>query len=438
MSMFSEMGGSPGYLKASFQGSQGSGKTYTAVELACGAYQHFKLDGPIACIDTEGGLSYRRRRIQELTGEIPIALNTRDFKQVMQGVRELEERGTKMVIIDSVTHLWNGLMESYKAGLAERFHKPIERVRLTIGDIGQLKDQWAPFAKWFISSRMHIIVCGRLGYDWGHIEDDQGNKELAKLGTKMKAEGEFGYESSLACEMELVQSGDPRFEDAVREGLVDGKRVKRVVLGTIIKDREDLIMGQQAFMPNYDFFAPVVRALDPARHVDVSAEVEAMDMRGDEADSYRRQKQIVLELLENDLVRTFPGSTGKDRTAKLNWLDAVAGTTSWAEITARSVNQLRELVDAMRLPLAGIRRGELELDAAIKLAQKALGPDDNALEQMDDLLGGSTPTSEPIPEEKPKKTVKKRSKKNPSKEQTDGSEAETVVQGVLPIADDEG
>src|SRR4051812_45755831 len=69
----------PGYLKATFQGPQGSGKTRTAVELATKTHEFFRSTKPIAFYDTESGSDYIADLIAERTGKKPLRVKTRAF-----------------------------------------------------------------------------------------------------------------------------------------------------------------------------------------------------------------------------------------------------------------------------------------------------------------------------------------------------------------------
>ena len=78
----------PGYVKASFQGPQGSGKSRTAVELAITVHKLFKSTKPVAFFDTEGGSDYLRKKIEKDTGLKPIRVKTRSFSQLLEAAKE--------------------------------------------------------------------------------------------------------------------------------------------------------------------------------------------------------------------------------------------------------------------------------------------------------------------------------------------------------------
>ena len=80
--------------------------------------------------------------------------------------------------------------------------KAKKRTRLQFDDWGYLKGEWRKFTDLFINSNLHIILCGRAGYEYDYFEDEAGKKQLEKTDIKMKAEGEMGYEPSLLVLME--------------------------------------------------------------------------------------------------------------------------------------------------------------------------------------------------------------------------------------------
>ena len=50
----------------------------------------------------------------------------------------------------------------------------------------------------YLNSPLHIVLCGRAGFDWdfNETEGDDGSikKELVKTGVKMRVESQFGFE----------------------------------------------------------------------------------------------------------------------------------------------------------------------------------------------------------------------------------------------------
>jgi hypothetical protein len=134
-----------------------------------------------------------------------------------------------VLIIDSISHFWKELCETYQTRKAEQYNR--STYKLQFQDWGYLKTEWAKFTDMFVNSPLHIILCGRAGYEYDYFEED-GKKELEKTGVKMKAEGEMGYEPSLLVHMER------------RQQLESGSVVKTWREATVLKDRSTKLDGK--------------------------------------------------------------------------------------------------------------------------------------------------------------------------------------------------
>jgi hypothetical protein len=51
-------------------------------------------------------------------------------------------------------------------------------------------------------------MCGRAGDDLEQYVDENGKRQLEKIGTKMKTEAETGFEPSLLVLMELIERNE--------------------------------------------------------------------------------------------------------------------------------------------------------------------------------------------------------------------------------------
>jgi hypothetical protein len=210
------------YLKCGIMGSAGTGKTRTACELAIGLHKFIvgrELPSPpVYYFDTETGFDFVGKLFEE--SEIDVQLsNTRAYYDLVAGMEEIAKTHG-IVVIDSITHFWRELMESY---MAKR------RVdRLDFHDWAWLKgpQAWGRFNELFVNSPCHIVMCGRLGFDYDFVEDERGRRQLEKTGVKMKAESEIGYEPSLLIQME-------RYQDLDSKGHVS----RQWRTATVLKDR---------------------------------------------------------------------------------------------------------------------------------------------------------------------------------------------------------
>lgn len=243
MSLFQEIQ-APTHLKAGIFGFAGSGKTYTSALIAIGLWQKLnKLNSynkPVFFIDSETGSSYIKVLFDK--AGVPIqGIKTRAFVTLLAAMREAIS-GDHILLIDSISHFWQEIMRAYlkKNGLT----------RLRLRDFVPLKEEWSAFPTLYLNSPIHIIMAGRAGYDWGEENDDEeeGKKKLVKTGTKMKAEGDLGYEPTLLIEMEHVHA----------DSSIGSTFINRAF---VIKDKFDVLKGKSFDMPIFEDFSPHINML---------------------------------------------------------------------------------------------------------------------------------------------------------------------------------
>lgn len=334
MGFLQSLGGGTGFLKAGFLGFAGSGKTHTAMVLAQGLRQHLNLAGPIAMFDTETGSDYWGPRVKEATGQDLVGIRSRSLSDLMGAAKECEETGVAVLIVDSITHVWREVQSSYLAQINQvrkaKNQDPVSR--LEFQDHGKIQDKWSVWPDFYLNSKLHIIICGRAGYEWDYEEreDTSGKvkKELVKTGTKMKVQNEFGFEPSLLVEMEKVQ--------LIENGKLSKAFVRRA---TILKDRFDELDGEQADNPGYDFFRPFVDKLVPGAHSPVDVALKTDYGLGQDGDSQRERERklrvILCEKIQGALLERWPGQTAKEKQAKLAAIKQAFGTSSWTEVETR-------------------------------------------------------------------------------------------------------
>lgn len=358
-SLLTVMGKGQGYLKAGFLGFNKSGKSWTAMLLAIGTRAFFKLDGPIAMYDTEGGSEYIARQVRKHTGKDLIGVRSRSLADLIAMARECERSGVSVLLADSMTHPWREVCKSYLDEvnrLRERRGKA-PRKKLEFQDWGQIKELWAPWTDFFLNSRLHIIVCGRAGYDYDYeLNDETNQRELIKSGIKMKTEGEFGFEPSLLVEMERVQD-------------LSGDYPKILHRAVVIGERFGVIDGKMADDPTFEFFKPHLEMLTPGAHAPIDTEsrtVIAADDAGDsDWNSEKRERAILCEEIQGLMVERWPGQTADEKAAKLALLEQVFDTRSWTKIETMQSANLRSGLNLIRAILRPNPKSEqLKIEAA--------------------------------------------------------------------------
>jgi len=228
------------YAKIAFEGFAGDGKSYTAVQLAIGIHKLIQSQKPIAIVDTEKAMDKLRDRFKEadITAKVT---NGRSLATVSAAINACNEGYADVLLIDSITHVWESFLEAYKA---EK-----KKTRLTFEDWGVIKPKWKQeFSDAFVNANTHIIFCGRAGFEYEDEKDDQGKRQIFKSGIKMKAEGETAFEPDILILMEKTQNI-----------LTDKKEIFRTA--TIIKDRTTKIDGQTFKNPTFDDFYPAIAHL---------------------------------------------------------------------------------------------------------------------------------------------------------------------------------
>src|SRR3990167_3393095 len=225
MTLFHKASNTQCYLKMGIIGLAGSGKTFTASHTAIGLVniikeKNLKESGkPVYFADTETGSSYVKHHFESCGIELATA-KTRAFSDLINIVNE-EEADASVLILDSISHFWREFTESYA--------KKKNTNRLEFKDWDYLKTEWGKFTDRFVNSKLHIIMCGRMGYEYDFFTDDDGKRQLEKTAVKMKAETETGYEPSLLVWME--RSMDLKTNKVIREAHV-------------LKERFDVIDGK--------------------------------------------------------------------------------------------------------------------------------------------------------------------------------------------------
>lgn len=346
MGLIQKLGTGTGYLKAGFLGFPKSGKTYTATLLACGIKEYFKLEGPIVLFDTEGGGEYIATIMRRLGAGELLGVRARAFDDLMKSARESEEIGAAVFLVDSITHPWRELCDAHLKGINDvlRARGRAPRTRLEFQDWAAIKNKWAPWTDWYLNSPMHVIICGRAGFEWDFEEREDGRKDLVKRGMKMKTESEFGFEPSLLVEMERVQKINDKTEIIHR--------------ATVIGDRFAVIDGAQADNPRFEFFLPHIACLVPGAVAPVDTAIKTDAGITDEEDTAwqreRQERAILCEEIQGELLRVWPGQTTQDKKAKVEAVEAAFGTRSWTKVESFNSEELRKGLAKIREIVAAV------------------------------------------------------------------------------------
>ncbi len=331
------------YLKAGILGFAGSGKTYTSSSLAIGLQKYIKSKKPVCFMDTETGSDYMINRFKKEKIELLVS-KSRSFSEMLNLIDEAEQIADIM-IIDSISAVWFDFMESFKKKKGRKF--------IQFQDWGILKPTWKnEFTDpRYLNSKLHIIICGRAGFEYNYEEDADGRKELHKTGTKMKAETEFGYEPSLLLEMEAIKEDNPDKK---------GKNIKHYC--TVLKDRADILDGKVFLDPTFEDFKPAINALNlNGVQVGIDLGKDSQDVFDDDGYSdwsrEQRDRIIYLDKIKEEISSYIPGQSADDKKRKKELLEQIFGTKSWVEIEKEekkfSSKVLKEKFEELKKVLEG-------------------------------------------------------------------------------------
>lgn len=332
MSLFKPAENTMAFFKAGFMGEAGSGKTHTATIVAIGLVLLLKerkiagADRPVFMLDTENGSSWVKPMFDEAGIEFQVA-KTRAFKDLVPAVREAEKNAS-VLFIDSITHFWEELQASYMRRMSDKRGR--EMGKLEFQDWAYVKGQWRTFSDAFVTSNLHCILSGRLGWEYEQVEDERGKKQIEKSGAKMQAEKGLGYEPNILVWME-------------RNMDLHTKVVARTA--TVLKDRSRRLDGKQFPNPTFATFLPHVEFMAlGGKHEAVNTDRNSEDVMPDDdapmSDIKSIRRGIVLDEIEALLVKHYPSTTAVDKQAKAALVLKHFSTPSWTEIS-----KLMSLVD---------------------------------------------------------------------------------------------
>lgn len=340
-----ELGGQQAFLKGGIFGLAGSGKTRTSSEIAIGLAKFIKSEKPVYFFDTETGSDFVAPLFKK-NGLRLVGKKSKAFSDLINAMH-VAEKHCDIMQIDSITHVWNELCESFrrkkyechKCGGTGKLNGAVcgnqkcngsgtITDRLALWDYQPIKKEWTVFVELMLNSRLHVIVCGRAGYEYESQENLEGKLEIVKAGTKFKAESEFGYEASLLIEMRKEKTE---------------KGIENVAF--VWKDRFDFINGKEFKFPKFEDFLPHIEALNlGGEHISLESgsSVEMLKTPKGSPVEYDKYRQIALEKIQAAMLLQYPSQSAEDKKGKVECLKTAFGTHSWTEVENMQVNILEE------------------------------------------------------------------------------------------------
>jgi hypothetical protein len=217
-------------LKIGMYGPPGSGKTFTSLLIAEGL--GLTSGKRVAYVDTERGTDFYCKHVPSRAVHPEAfdfdALYTRSLTEVLAQVKGLDTSVYGVVVLDSVTHLWEAAIAAYGGNQTRAGTIPMHAW-------GKIKRPYKELMSTLLSSPMHVLICGRQGTEYA---TDEETEELKAVGLKMKAEGETAYEPHILIRMEAI------------------KPKKTHELASIVayaeKDRTGVLAGRSFINPTYE------------------------------------------------------------------------------------------------------------------------------------------------------------------------------------------
>ncbi len=207
-------------LRLAISGPSGSGKTMGALTIAKG------LGGRIALMDTErSSASLYATPIRLGGGEIwtPPDFDAMDIvppfapEKFIEGIKEAESAGYEILIIDSMTHEWNG-----SGGVLELVDQ-VSRAKFSGNSYmawSEMTPRHRKFVDAILNSSMHVICTLRSKTETEQVTDERGKKKVVKLGMKAETRDNTDYEFTTV--LELVHDGHYATSGKDRTGLFNG------------------------------------------------------------------------------------------------------------------------------------------------------------------------------------------------------------------------
>lgn len=313
------------FIKASFGGFAGSGKTRTATGFIKGAYKDLGCNKPILIIDNEKGSRFLVP-LFEKEGITTMVKDTIELADVLKAFEFLNNKEIDFLFIDSLSKVWYKYVRDYR--------KKNNRTFMTLQDWGKILPAWQEtFSDKFVELEGNCVFTGRGGYKYDMEETEENGrtkKEFVKSGVKMKMAGETPFEPDLNIWMDINQ-----------EIIDDKPKVWREAL--VLKDRSDLIDGKVFRNPSYSDFKPVVDYLIDVPKGFVAGSSDKSNLAPSEDFSRidrKRQREITLENIKAEFDKSALGSSKDDKKTKITILEKIFGLKSWVAIEGMPLEEL--------------------------------------------------------------------------------------------------
>jgi len=209
---FSKAVKSQAKLRAALFGPSGSGKTYSALEIAEGIIS--VIGGKIALIDSERSTA---SKYADRFNFDQVDLVVKDIDEYVLYIREAAEAGYTVLIIDSLSHAWQMLLDSVEK-LAQAKYKGNTWSAWSEGTPEQRK-----LVDAIVSFPGHIIVTMRSKTEWQTTTNDRGRTTPVRVGLAPEQGKGIEYEFDILVEISpdhianIIKDRSGKFQDKIFE-----------------------------------------------------------------------------------------------------------------------------------------------------------------------------------------------------------------------------
>jgi hypothetical protein len=199
-------------IKMGLQGPSGAGKTYSALLIAnglCGSWER------VAVVCTENGSSELYSHLgpyQVLQLHAPFSP-----ERYIDAITLCEQSGMEVVIIDSITHEWENLLD---------YHASMQGNSFT--NWGKVTPRHNAFVQKILQSPLHIICTMRTKQDY-ILNEKNGKMVPEKVGLKSVQRDGLDYEMTLVFDLDMKNNAVASKD---RTGLFFGKPESKLSIST--------------------------------------------------------------------------------------------------------------------------------------------------------------------------------------------------------------
>lgn len=274
-------------IKLGLYGPPGSGKTFTALLIAEGLAAISKKR--VAFVDTERGTDFYCQNVDTRSVHPAAfdfdAIYSRSITEILSACRGLNPDQYGVVVIDSISHLWEAAMAAYGGKLTKIGSIPMHAW-------GKVKKPYKDLMGWLLSTPLHMIICGR---QKTVFEEDEETEELKAVGVAMRAEGETPYEPHILIRMEAIR---PKRTNEIAD-----------IIAYAEKDRTGVLQGRSFLNPTFNSLCKPLLSLLGTKQAQIATLDETA---GRDAETLAQQEQKRLQKSQ-DMFKDF---TARFRLAK--------------------------------------------------------------------------------------------------------------------------